>query len=85
MMSPFDFKKFPWMRFALQEIGEAEVPGKNVNNPRILQYQATARNGPDEEIAWCSAFANWCMTLGGQRGTGCPTLARGSRGATLCR
>jgi uncharacterized protein (TIGR02594 family) len=71
-MNPFDFAKFPWMRFALREIGEAEVPGKHVNNPRILQYQTAARNGPDEEIPWCSAFANWCMTHGGLQGTGLP-------------
>jgi uncharacterized protein (TIGR02594 family) len=70
-MSPIGFSNFPWMRFALQEIGEAEIRGPR-HNPRILEYQRAGHNKTDEETPWCSAFANWCMTHGGQCGTGLP-------------
>lgn len=69
LANPFDFQKFPWMRFALQEIGQAETPNQNTHNPRILAYQAAGGNGPDEGIPWCSAFVNWCMLHAGIHGT----------------
>ena len=72
LMSPLQFSMFPWMRFALQEIGEAEVPGKTRSNQRIVQYHSAAGNADDDDTPWCSAFTNWCMLHGGQRGTGLP-------------
>lgn len=72
MISPLDFTTFPWMRFALQEVGQAETPSRATHNPRILQYQQEVRNALNDEVPWCSAFANWCMNHGGHRGTGLP-------------
>jgi uncharacterized protein (TIGR02594 family) len=71
LMKPLDLNKFPWMRFAYQELGQKEVLGPT-NNRRIVEYQRAAGNPADEEVAWCSAFANWCMLHGRQHGTGLP-------------
>jgi uncharacterized protein (TIGR02594 family) len=72
MITPLDFRPFPWMRFALQEVGVSETRSHTTSNPRILVYQYEVKNKADEDAAWCSAFANWCMTHGGQPGTGLP-------------
>src|SRR5437868_4734207 len=69
MYTPVDFTPFPWMQYALQEYGEREVPGPQ-SNPRILEFLRSVGNNGGDETAWCSAFANWCMTQAGIRGTG---------------
>lgn len=59
-----------WLVIALQELDETETPGDK-DNPRILEYHASAP-GPGkihDEVAWCSAFVNWCMHGAGCRGT----------------
>lgn len=67
-------EEFPWMPFALAEIGTKEIPG-NGNNPRVLGYLATttldisAAERAADETAWCSAFANWCVEKSGFEGT----------------
>jgi uncharacterized protein (TIGR02594 family) len=68
---PIGFSQFPWMRFALQEISQAEIRGPR-HNPRILEYQKAGHNNGDEAVPWCSAFANWCMVHGGHQGSGLP-------------
>lgn len=68
--SPADFSAFPWMRYALQEYGQREVAGKKQNNRRILMYHATVGNAQEDEVPWCSAFANWCMKRAGIHGSG---------------
>ena len=71
MMTPTSFAPYPWMRFALQELGQAEQPGP-AQNHRILQYQLTTGHTQDEDVPWCSSFANWCMRQVGVLGTGQP-------------
>ena len=68
MMTPRDFSPYPWMKFALQEYGQREVSGAGTN-PRIATYLAMVGQGPSDETAWCSAFANWCMHQAGLLGT----------------
>lgn len=59
-----------WFAAAHREIGVHEYPGP-ADNPRIVEYhQVTSLRASDDEVAWCSAFANWCMTQAGIRGTG---------------
>ena len=62
-----------WFIAALGEVGEKERAG-DADNPRIVEYLDKATSVPDDmledETAWCSAFANWCMLAGGRRGTG---------------
>jgi uncharacterized protein (TIGR02594 family) len=72
MFTPLDFSTYPWMRFALQELGQAETANRATNNPRILLCQAEVKNALNDEVPWCSAFANWCMHHSGHHGTGFP-------------
>ncbi len=61
----------PWLLKARQEIGvhEESAPGKD--NPRILEYlESTTYDGElTDEVKWCSAFVNWCITQAGLKGT----------------
>lgn len=63
---------FPWFAIALGEIGVKEVSG-NGDNPRIVEYhRSTTLPAPDrsnDETAWCSSFANWCVEKSGHAGT----------------
>jgi uncharacterized protein (TIGR02594 family) len=60
----------PWMRVAIGELGQREVPGVNANNPRIVAYHSSVGLNEGDETPWCSAFANWCMTRVGVTGSG---------------
>lgn len=47
------------LKIALGELGQKEISG-NIHNERILEYQAmTNLNFGNDEVAWCSIFANW--------------------------
>lgn len=51
----------PWMDVAAAEIGVTEIAGQ-AHEPRILAYHATTRERHvTDEMAWCSAFVNWCL------------------------
>jgi uncharacterized protein (TIGR02594 family) len=57
-----------YLVIARKEIGVHEVRGGE--NPRILEYfRATTFPAKEDEIAWCSAFINWCMKQAGISGT----------------
>ena len=60
-------KKAPWMPFALGEIGQKAILGKEKNNPRISEYFNSSTNGQgsNEETNWCGAFTSWCMAQAG--------------------
>ena len=51
--------KAPWMPFAISEIGQKAIAGKE-NNPRINDYFNASSNGKgwDEQNDWCGAFAS---------------------------
>ena len=58
-----------FLQISLKEMNVKEVKGKN-HNPRILQYHnATSLKASTDEIAWCSAFANWVVKKAGLTGT----------------
>lgn len=58
-----------WYNFAKMELGILEIPGPK-HNPRILEYLATVnRDFKADEIAWCSAFVNWCLARASAAGT----------------
>jgi uncharacterized protein (TIGR02594 family) len=52
------------LALALNEIGVQEIPGKE-DNPRISEYLREVGLPGDDEIAWCSAFVNWCLIHSG--------------------
>lgn len=54
-----------WMRYAIHEIGITELADAGRDNPRISEYQRATGTTPDDEIAWCSSFANWVMRRAG--------------------
>ena len=59
----------PWMTIADGEVGETEIKGPE-HNPRILQYHSTTSlRATTDEIAWSSAFVNWCLKQVGITGT----------------
>jgi uncharacterized protein (TIGR02594 family) len=60
-----------WMEIARAELERkvVEIPGKE-SNPRIEEYQKVVAMQQDDEVPWCSAFANWCMKEAGQAGSG---------------
>lgn len=58
----------PWMHFALQEIGVKEK--EHGDNPRIIAYHAkTSLQAQSDEVPWCSAFVNWCVSNCGIKST----------------
>lgn len=60
-----------WMAIAEQELarGVVEVGGA-AHNQRILEYHATTTLGArEDEVPWCSSFANFCVTEAGFTGT----------------
>lgn len=62
--------KHPWIDIAKGEIGVKEIAGKPAA-ARIGEYFGAAGHGyvVSDETAWCSAFANFCMTEAGFAGT----------------
>lgn len=47
------------LKIAFGELGQKEIPGPN-HNERILEYQdMTGLDFGNDEVAWCSIFANW--------------------------
>lgn len=47
------------LKIALGELGQKEIKGA-AHNERILEYQeTTGLNFGNDEVAWCSIFANW--------------------------
>ncbi|HEY2980207.1 MAG TPA: TIGR02594 family protein [Anaerolineales bacterium] len=63
-------EEFPWLPFAFDEYGTAEIPGAG-SNPKILGYLASTELFkypflPDE-TDWCAAFVNWCIERAGVR------------------
>ena len=67
-----------WLKIAVNELGIREFHGSE-DNPRIVTYMKTTRlenviEGSAEaadldfDIAWCSAFANFCMNEAGYEG-----------------
>jgi len=60
---------FAWYRAARQEEGVSEIEGPK-SSKRILEYHATCSlKATSDDIAWCSAFVNWCMKQAGVKGT----------------
>lgn len=46
---------------ALAELGTKEIPGPD-DHPRIVEYHSYTRlHAQDDEVAWCAAFANFCL------------------------
>lgn len=59
----------PWYKLAEGELGIEEIPGEE-DNPRIAEYLRTVFDYTQhDEVAWCSAFANWCILKAGYRAT----------------
>lgn len=60
------------MSFAFEEYGVSERRGE-LSNSRIEDYLAIVGMGRSkDDVAWCSAFVNWCLGSAGVQGTGDP-------------
>ena len=61
------------LSFALAELGLGvrELPGAPTHE-RIAKYLTSVGQPADDEIPWCSAFVNWCVTQTGVNGTNKP-------------
>lgn len=63
------------LKIAFGELGQKEIIGVN-HNERILEYQQmTGLNFGNDEVAWCSIFANW-VTLQADLETSNNAMAR---------
>lgn len=57
-----------WIRVAQREIGVHEITGGETK--RIIEYHgATTLKATEDEIAWCSSFANWVFAQCGMERT----------------
>jgi uncharacterized protein (TIGR02594 family) len=65
-------EEFPWMKYAIRELGVKEFAGV-ADNPRVVEYLSSTNLGVAErnndETYWCSAFVNWCVEKAGYAGT----------------
>jgi uncharacterized protein (TIGR02594 family) len=54
------------LHIALLEYGNKEIPGSE-HNPEVLKYFHEIGHGwvDNDELAWCSAFVNWCAMKAG--------------------
>ena len=78
LMPTFDETKVPWLNFAYNEFGVAEVAGVDKSNSRIEQYhQSITIDGVKDNLAWCSSFTNWCVENTGKKTQ--PTITRSAR------
>lgn len=60
-----------WYSVAWKERGQKEHDGTSNDNPRILEYQTACSFDPhDEEVPWCSSFANWVVKQANIKGSG---------------
>jgi uncharacterized protein (TIGR02594 family) len=54
----------PWMKNAMNEIGQKEIPGQK-NNPRVMEYHKAAGSYSTGDSgkydAWCAGFVSWIM------------------------
>lgn len=70
MTTEIEKKNAPWMAIAEKYLGVAEIDGAR-DNPVIIKFYASAGHPEikDEDVAWCSAFANAVMYESGRKGT----------------
>lgn len=70
MLAPQTPEVLPlYYQIALKELGVREIKG-NAHNARILEFhKATSYKATADEVAWCSAFVNWCLKEAGIEGT----------------
>ena len=62
----------PWVKAALDEIGQREVSGAK-SNPRIIEYRSMAGialGGDDSVVPWCAIFVNAMLAKSGVKGSG---------------
>lgn len=58
-----------YMDIALSQIGSYEF--KDGDNPEIMKYfMGKLNEGGKDEIPWCAAFMNWCLSSGGYEYSG---------------
>lgn len=65
-----DVSSAPWMKFANEQLGQKGIKGPGTNPEVGKFYAAVGLATNQDDIAWCSAFANWCMKQAGVKGTG---------------
>lgn len=62
----------PWLKEAIDEIGQREVAGAK-SNARIIAYRDFAGikiGGDDSVVPWCAIFVNACLSMAGVKGSG---------------
>ena len=78
LMPAFDKTHTPWLDFAYNEFGVAELAGQTNSNSRIEQYHHSITiDDVTDHTAWCSAFTNWCVENTGKSTQ--PTITRAAR------
>lgn len=62
---PARFGQPSWMAHAIHEIGQAEIPGRRNNSPRIEEYRKAPGANAAGDAHWCSSFAIWVLSQAG--------------------
>lgn len=57
---------------ARAEIGVMEVSGSEANPTIVKYHRSTPLASSSDEVSWCSAFVNWCMSMAFIAGTASP-------------
>ena len=65
---PVQDKEPEWMIIAKGEIGIKGIPGPG-SNDEVEKYHGAAGGITNDDIPWCSSFANWVMQESGYAGT----------------
>jgi hypothetical protein len=66
------------LAFARDELGVEEEPRGSNDGPRVREYLAAVHMPPG--VAWCAAFASWCVKQA-SASLGVPPLLHGAAGA----
>jgi len=60
---PEDLPRLDWMRIAMGELGQKEIPGHR-SNPRIVEYgKSVSLNITDDSVPWCASFVSHCLEM----------------------
>jgi len=60
---PENLPRQDWMRIAMGELGQKEIPGYK-HNPRIVQYgKSVSLHITNDETPWCASFVAHCLEM----------------------
>jgi uncharacterized protein (TIGR02594 family) len=59
-----------WLQEAFSVLGLSEIAGGRHEKRILAMYRAAGHEIAADEVPWCAAFVNWCLSQAGIDGTG---------------